>query len=316
MKQLHFILFWVMSIGLLAQAPQGIPYQAVVRNVDGTVMSNTAITITFKIHDVTAAGVVVYEETHAVTSNSQGLVSMNVGSGTVVTGAFDNINWGGGNKFLHVLMNAGNGNIDLGTQQMMSVPYALYAEDVNVRVSVTGDSLFIGNQVSIVPGVSAANDIQVGDLYQGGYVAYLFQPGDLGYVANERHGIIVSTQDVGVAVWGCYETFVIGTDYYLGSGIINTNAILSYSCGLVNTAAQLCSDYIFQGYADWQLPSYDELMAIYTNLHNSVSFTYGSYWTSTQESGSWSKSIGFNNNGSNEHSTKNSIINVRAIRYF
>jgi ribosomal protein S12 methylthiotransferase accessory factor YcaO len=80
MKQLHFILFWVMSIGLLAQAPQGIPYQAVVRNVDGTVMSNTAITITFKIHDVTAAGVVVYEETHAVTSNSQGLVSMNVGA--------------------------------------------------------------------------------------------------------------------------------------------------------------------------------------------------------------------------------------------
>jgi uncharacterized protein (TIGR02145 family) len=56
-------------------------------------------------------------------------------------------------------MNAGNGNIDLGTQQMMSVPYALYAEDVNVRVSLTGDSLFIGNQVSIVPGVSAANPV-------------------------------------------------------------------------------------------------------------------------------------------------------------
>ncbi len=161
MKQLHFILFWVMSIGLWAQAPQAIPYQAVVRNVDGTVISNTAITITFKIHDVTAAGVVVYEETHAVTSNSQGLVSMNAGSGTVVTGAFDNINWVGGNKFLHVLMNAGNGNIDLGTQQMMSVPYALYAEDVNVRVSVTGDSLFIGNQVSIVPGVSVTNPVSM-----------------------------------------------------------------------------------------------------------------------------------------------------------
>ncbi len=96
-----------MSIGIWAQAPQGIPYQAVVRNADGTVMSNAAITLTFKIHDVTAVGAVVYEETHAVTSNSQGLVSMDVGSGTVVTGAFDNINWGGGNKFLHVLMNAG-----------------------------------------------------------------------------------------------------------------------------------------------------------------------------------------------------------------
>jgi uncharacterized protein (TIGR02145 family) len=120
-------------------------------------MSNASMAITFKIHDVAATGVVVYEETHAVTSNSQGLVSMDVGSGTVVTGAFDNINWGGGNKFLQVLMNTGNGDLDLGTQQMMSVPYALYAEDVSVRVSITGDSLFIGDQVSIVPGVSAAN---------------------------------------------------------------------------------------------------------------------------------------------------------------
>jgi hypothetical protein len=316
MKQLFIFLLLAMSAVVFSQAPQSIPYQAVVRNNDGSTLANAAVSITFKIHDVAATGEVVYEETHAVTSNSQGLVSMNVGGGNVVTGTFNGIQWGSGNKFLQVLMNAGNGVVDLGTQQMMSVPYALYAEDVSVRVSLTGDSLFIGDQVSIVPGVSAANDIQVGDLYQGGYVAYLFQPGDLGYVANERHGIIVSTQDVGVAVWGCYETFVIGTDYYLGSGIINTNAILSYGCGLVNTAAKLCSDYIFQGYADWQLPSYDELMAIYTNLHNSMSFTYGSYWTSTQESGSWSKSIGFNNNGSNEHSTKNSIINVRAIRYF
>jgi len=59
------------------------------------------------------------------------------------------------------LMNAGNGVVDLGTQQMMSVPYALYAEEVNVRVSVTGDSLFIGDQVSIVPGVSAANPVSL-----------------------------------------------------------------------------------------------------------------------------------------------------------
>ena len=87
MKQRHFILFWMMCIGLWSQAPQFIPYQAVMRNADGTVMSNASMTITFKIHDVAATGVVVYEETHAVTSNSQGLVSMSVGSGTVVTGA-------------------------------------------------------------------------------------------------------------------------------------------------------------------------------------------------------------------------------------
>jgi hypothetical protein len=90
-------------------------------------MANAAVTITFKIHDNSATGTVVYEETHTTTSNAQGLVILNVGGGTALTGSFGNINWGNGNKFLQVLMNAGNGVVDLGTQQMMSVPYALYA---------------------------------------------------------------------------------------------------------------------------------------------------------------------------------------------
>ena len=157
MKALFTFLISAISIVIFSQAPQSIPYQAVVRNTDGSIMSNAAVTITFKIHDNSATGTVVYEETHATTTNAQGLVSLNVGGGTAVTGTFGGIQWGTGSKFLQVLMSAGNGVIDLGTQQMMSVPYALYAEDVNVRVSVTGDSLFIGDQVSIVPGVSEAN---------------------------------------------------------------------------------------------------------------------------------------------------------------
>ncbi len=159
MKQLFSFLLLLIVTGINAQAPQSIPYQAVVRNTDGTVMADAAMTITFKIHDASATGNVVYEENHAATTNSQGLISLNVGNGSAVAGTFSEINWGAGNKFLHVLMNAGNGVVDLGTQQMMSVPYALYTEDVNVRVSVTGDSLFIGDQVSIVPGVSAANSL-------------------------------------------------------------------------------------------------------------------------------------------------------------
>jgi uncharacterized protein (TIGR02145 family) len=106
---------------------------------------------------------VVYEETHATSTNAQGLVSLNVGGGTAVTGTFGGIQWGTGSKFLQVLMNAGNGLVDLGTQQMMSVPYALYAEDMKVRVSAAGDTLFIGSNYSIVPGVSAANPVSIGN---------------------------------------------------------------------------------------------------------------------------------------------------------
>ncbi len=127
-NSLFVILLVVISLITNAQAPQSIPYQAVVRNMDGSVLSNAPITMTFKVHDVSATGTVVYEESHTTASNAQGLVALNVGGGTPVTGTFNSINWGNGAKFLHVLMNAGNGVVDLGTQQMMSVPYALHSK--------------------------------------------------------------------------------------------------------------------------------------------------------------------------------------------
>jgi hypothetical protein len=162
MKQIHFILFWVMSTGLWSQAPQGIPYQAVVRNTDGSTMANAAGTITFKIHDNNATGTVVYEETHITNTNAQGLVSLNVGGGNVVTGTFSGIQWGTGSKFLQVLMNAGNGVVDLGTQQMMSVPYALYAansqqgpQGVGIQtISAQGNNLiitFTNGEIQTIP---------------------------------------------------------------------------------------------------------------------------------------------------------------------
>jgi uncharacterized protein (TIGR02145 family) len=138
---------------LFAQSPQGIPYQAVMRNVDGTVMASNPVSLTFMIHDGSATGTVVYQESHALTSNAQGLVSCVVGNGVVSQGNFANINWGSGAKFLHVMM----GSTDLGTQQMLSVPYALYSNGVDVRVSETGDTLTIGGNSVIVPGISAAN---------------------------------------------------------------------------------------------------------------------------------------------------------------
>lgn len=116
-------------LSAFAQSPQAIPYQAIIRNNDGTVMSNTALSLTFKIHDSSATGTIVYDETHSTSSNSLGLVSVNVGGGSPVSGTFSSINWSNGAKYLQVLMNAGNGDIDLGTQQMLSVPYALYAEN-------------------------------------------------------------------------------------------------------------------------------------------------------------------------------------------
>jgi uncharacterized protein (TIGR02145 family) len=157
MKNIALFLFLAFSLHSFSQSPSSIPYQAVLRNTDGSVIANSSATITFKIHDTTASGPVVFEETHTTTSNAQGLISLNVGEGSAVFGTLNGVNWSTGNKFLQVSMNTGNGNVDLGTQQMMSVPYAIHANDTYMRVSATGDSLFIGNTVTIVPGISEAN---------------------------------------------------------------------------------------------------------------------------------------------------------------
>jgi uncharacterized protein (TIGR02145 family) len=141
------------ALALYSQSPLGIPYQAVMRNADGSVMASSEAVLTFMIHDGTANGTVVYQESHSLTSNAQGLVTCVVGNGVVSEGNFNSINWGSGAKFLHVMM----GTTDLGTQQMLSVPYALHAGNTSVNISATGDTLIVGGNSVIVPGISAAN---------------------------------------------------------------------------------------------------------------------------------------------------------------
>jgi hypothetical protein len=107
--------------------PPGIPYQAVVRNTNGSVAANAAVTTKFTLHQNTTDGAVEYQETHALYTNAQGLVSAVIGQGTAVQNTFAAINWANTTKFLQVEVDLGNGYVDLGTQQLMSVPFALYA---------------------------------------------------------------------------------------------------------------------------------------------------------------------------------------------
>jgi hypothetical protein len=123
------VIFFTIN-GLLAQVPQGIPYQAAARGANGQPLVNTNVIIRFSIIDSIATGTTVYQETHSATTNTVGLFSVNVGLGTPVTGTFAGINWGKNFKFMKVELDpsgTGSNYTDLGTQQMMSVPYSLYS---------------------------------------------------------------------------------------------------------------------------------------------------------------------------------------------
>ena len=113
----------------VAQAPQKINFQSVLRNTTGEVVSNSSVSLRISILSGTITGTLVYSETHAKTTDAGGLMSLQIGSGTVLSGVFANIDWGSTSHFikLEADFSGGSNYVVLGTQELMSVPYALYA---------------------------------------------------------------------------------------------------------------------------------------------------------------------------------------------
>jgi hypothetical protein len=129
MKKLIFSMFAAMLLAgaVSAQAPNSINYQAAVRNSSGAALASTLVQVRFTIHDATATGATLYQETNTATTTAQGILNTSIGSGTPVTGTMAAIDWTTGVRFLEVELNTGSGYTSIGSQQMVSVPYALYA---------------------------------------------------------------------------------------------------------------------------------------------------------------------------------------------
>ena len=122
------MLFFSMFAAAFAQAPQKFTYQAVVRNESNTlVRGNVGVRIT--ILQGGANGTMVYQETHTAVTNANGLMTLQIGGGTVMNGDFAVIDWATGPYFLKTETDpTGGTNYTIeGTQQLLSVPYALYA---------------------------------------------------------------------------------------------------------------------------------------------------------------------------------------------
>lgn len=114
-----------------AQAPLKMNYQGVARDNGGNVLANQSITLRLTIHESTATGPNVYQEMQPVTTNQFGLFSIKIGeNGVGIVGDLALIDWGVTPHFLEVEMDPTGGLSfsDLGTSELVSVPYALYAE--------------------------------------------------------------------------------------------------------------------------------------------------------------------------------------------
>ncbi|QBZ99051.1 leucine-rich repeat domain-containing protein [Flavobacterium sangjuense] len=130
MKKLLSFLIILSVCSVFAQSPQKMSYQAILRNTSDGLIINTAVGMKVSILKGSVTGTVVYEETHTTTTNINGLISIEIGAGNITSGSFAAINWGNDSYFVKTETDptGGNNYTITGTSQLLSVPYAFYAE--------------------------------------------------------------------------------------------------------------------------------------------------------------------------------------------
>ena len=305
-KQLILLIAVLITTLTIAQSPQKMSYQAVIRDASNNLITNHAVGMQVSILQGSITGTVVFMETQSATTNNNGLVTIKIGEGNVIVGPMSGVNWGNGPYFIKTETDptGGTSYTITGVTELMSVPYALYAanggtpgptgptgpQGIQGPIGNTGSQGIqgpIGNtgpqgiQGPTGPIGSADTLRAVGDSYGGGIVFYVYEGG--------RHGLIASVTDQSTsAAWGIgSSTYAQGTG--VGAGYMNTAIIIATSTSMTGTVApRLCLNYFGSGgvyYADWYLPSIWELKQIYLSGLTGVSqlnMTTGTYWSSTE----------------------------------
>ena len=158
-----FLAAILLTISTFAQAPEKMSYQAVVRDAGNALLTDQAVGMQISILQGSASGTAVYVETQTPNTNINGLVSIEIGSGTVVNGAFNTVDWSDGPYFIKTETDpAGGINYTItGTSQLMSVPYALHANTADSVVGGKTPAMFatasIWPPAAVMAGAKAAS---------------------------------------------------------------------------------------------------------------------------------------------------------------
>lgn len=298
---IYFVLF--ISILSFGQAPQGFNYQATVRNSSGELITNQNVFFKFNVMLNSPTSLPVFSETHQAPTDDLGQVNLVIGTGTASVGSFSNINWSNGSYYLGIELNTGSGYVVMGTTQLLSVPYALYANTSGSIVN--GESNFTH---------------YIGELYGGGIVVSVWK------VNGVEHGLIASLTDLTSSVtWSNSENanVLIGpASQSPRDGLSNTNAIVALHGGGTDYAAGICDLYSAGGFSDWYLPSIWELGQCYNAalivnevLGDANGFKSVPYWSSTEIDANFVMPLNFGYGLANQNDKFQSY-SVRAVRRF
>ena len=140
MKNFKFLIPALLIIGI-GFSQNSINYKAIIKDNLGNVVSNQSVTVQFAIQQGVAF-TTVYSESHNPTTDQNGIIVLNIGEGTPISGSYNAIAWGSDEHHLNVQVDIGGGLVDLGTTQFMAVPYALAAQEATFKTDsgVTSNS--------------------------------------------------------------------------------------------------------------------------------------------------------------------------------
>jgi len=215
------------AITFAQNVPQGINYQAIARDAAGAELANDTLAVQFSI---ITSGSVSWQENHTVTTNNFGLFTAIIGNGTTTNGGssitFDLIDWGAAAHSLKVEIDYGNGYLDMGTNDFMSVPYSLHAKtaangsttDELQSLRLSGDTLFI----------------EIQGLVNSGNWIILTTPILLGCTDSTafNYNALANTDDSSCIINGCTDVMIT-----VGGGSNNSSIAWSLVDGLGVTVA-------------------------------------------------------------------------------
>ena len=143
-----FLLF--LSLCIYGQSPEKMSYQAVIRDASNTLVTNQSIGMQIHILQTTTTGDAVYTETQTVTTNTNGLVSLEIGMG-YTSDDFNAIDWSAGPYFIKTETDpTGGSNYTItGTSQLMSVPFAMYAKSSGNGITTDQSDAIVANTLKV-----------------------------------------------------------------------------------------------------------------------------------------------------------------------
>jgi trimeric autotransporter adhesin len=320
MRKIFFFLLIFAISSANSQVPDLFKYQSVARNTGGQTLVNSPVGIRLSIVENSMTGNVIYTEEHSVITNDFGLFNLSVGGGSVVLGDFSTIDWGNSTKYLEIEADfAGGTNYSaMGTSQLLSVPYALYAKNSGNPLlpdgSEAGNTVFWdGNQwitnnsnlfnAGSFVGVGTTNPSQ--QLHVNGNITI---PSDSAYMINNV--AVVRTKGVDNTQLGQ----LAGANLTFGQ----SNLFAGTNSGFFNTVG---SQNVFlgveagRGNLDGMMNSFLGRRAGYLNVNGDENTFVGAFSGQNNTSGDHNSFLGVTTGNSNTTGNENTFLGAHAGYY-